>query len=109
MADRKGVRTFRKVSRLEVKGLVEVDIFVEFGKYVLIGEIKSSANRNVFSELMKKIEKLKMAKPELFMNKKLLPVIFTLSPTYDLIQMCKKSKVFLTSGSRSFTESKDSL
>ncbi|MCY0858867.1 MAG: DNA repair ATPase [Sulfolobaceae archaeon] len=98
-----------KVSRLEVEGLAEIDIFAEFGNYVLLGEVKSRANKNVLTDFMRKVEKLKMARPELFENKKSILVIFTLSPTYDLIQMCKEKKVFLTSGSRNFTEFKDSL
>ncbi len=98
-----------KVTRLEIEGVVEVDIFADLRNYVLIGEVKSRANRNVLNELMRKVEKVKMAKPELVTNKKPLLVIFTLSPTYDLIQACKENKVFLTSGSRNFTEFKDSL
>ncbi|TRM76742.1 DUF1640 domain-containing protein [Sulfolobus sp. B1] len=96
-----------QISRLELENIAEIDLFAEFGNYVLIGEVKSRANRSVFHELMRKIEKLKMSKREMFENKKIIPVIFTLSPTIDLIQLCKESKVFLTSGSRNLTEFKE--
>jgi uncharacterized protein (UPF0335 family) len=98
-----------KISRLEVEGTVEIDLFAEFGNYVLLGEVKSRANRNVLNDLVRRVEKLKMAKPELFKDKKTVPVIFTLSPTYDLIQACKENKVYLTTGSRNLTEFKESL
>ncbi|MEW9492042.1 MAG: DNA repair ATPase, partial [Candidatus Aramenus sulfurataquae] len=98
-----------KISRLEVEGIAEIDLFAEFGNYVLLGEVKSRANRNVLNDLMRRVEKLKMAKPELFKDKKTILVIFTLSPTYDLIQACKENKVYLTTGSRNLTEFKDSL
>jgi len=105
----KEVGVFVKISRLEVEGTVEIDLFAEFGNYVLLGEVKSRANRNVLNDLMRKVEKLKMAKPELFKDKKTVLVIFTLSPTYDLIQACKENKVYLTTGSRNLTEFKESL
>ncbi|AHC52630.1 hypothetical protein SUSAZ_09740 [Sulfolobus acidocaldarius SUSAZ] len=93
-----------EITRLEIDNVVEIDIFSQFGNYLLIGEVKSRANKSVYLELMRKVEKLKTVKPELFKDKKLILVIFSLSVTKDLLDLCKENKVYLTTGSRDLTK-----
>ncbi|ALU32520.1 DNA repair ATPase [Sulfolobus acidocaldarius] len=93
-----------EITRLEIDNVVEIDIFSQFGNYLLIGEVKSRANKSVYMELMRKVEKLKTVKPELFKDKKVILVIFSLSVTKDLLDLCKENKVYLTTGSRDLTK-----
>jgi hypothetical protein len=94
-----------ELTRLEIEGELEVDIYGEFDDYVIIGETKSRAGVSAVTKLLSLIEKLENYKPEIKGKKKIL-VIFAISVTRDLINACKERGIYLTNGYRDYTELK---
>ncbi|MCG2909895.1 MAG: hypothetical protein L7G92_04890 [Stygiolobus sp.] len=93
------------LSRFEVKGKFEVDIYGETGDYVIIGEVKARAGVSTLSQLMKVVKRLEDYKPEI-RNKKKVLVIYSPSVTKQLIEECEKEGVYLTNGYKEFTQLK---
>ena len=93
------------LSRFEVKGKFEVDIYGETGDYVIIGEVKARAGVSTLSQLMKVVKRLEDYKPEI-RNKKKVLIIYSPSVTKQLIEECEKEGVYLTNGYKEFTQLK---
>ena len=93
------------LSRFEVKGKFEVDIYGETGDYVIIGEVKARAGVSTLSQLMKVVKRLEDHKPEI-RNKKKVLIIYSPSVTKQLIEECEKEGVYLTNGYKEFTQLK---
>ncbi|MEJ2775820.1 hypothetical protein WIW90_06285 [Sulfolobaceae archaeon RB850M] len=93
------------LSRFEVKGKFEVDIYGETRDYVIIGEVKARAGVSTLSQLMKVVKRLEDYKPEI-RNKKKVLIIYSPSVTKQLIEECEKEGVYLTNGYKEFTQLK---
>jgi TolA-binding protein len=93
------------LSRFEVKGKFEVDIYGETRDYVIIGEVKARAGVSTLSQLMKVVKHLEDYKPEI-RNKKKVLIIYSPSVTKQLIEECEKEGIYLTNGYKEFTQLK---
>jgi recombinational DNA repair ATPase RecF len=93
------------LSRFEVKGKFEVDIYGETRDYVIIGEVKARAGVSTLSQLMKVVKRLEDYKPEI-RNKKKVLIIYSPSVTKQLIEECEKEGIYLTNGYKEFTQLK---
>jgi chromosome segregation ATPase len=88
--------------RLELLHKLEIDIYGEFGGYVIVGEVKARAGISTLKKLEEKIKKLKAYKLEIE-KKKIIPVIYAMTVTKELVESCNKKGVYLTNGYKDYS------
>ncbi|BDC17182.1 hypothetical protein [Acidianus sp. HS-5] len=88
--------------RFEIPHKLEIDIYGEFGNYVVVGEVKARAGISTLKKLEEKIEKLKAYKFGIE-GKKIIPVIYAMTVTKELADTCRQKGVYLTNGYKDYT------
>jgi len=87
---------------LELLHKLEIDIYGEFGGYVIVGEVKARAGISTLKKLEEKIQKLKAYKLEIE-KKKIIPVIYAMTVTKELAESCNNKGVYLTNGYKDYS------
>ena len=81
---------------------MQVNIYGTLDNICVIGEVETRAGVSLLNELKRKYKQLREKYPE-YLRKNVILVIYTLSPTYDLIEKAKKENIWLLRATTEFT------
>lgn len=80
---------------------MQVNIYGTSDNICVIGEVETRAGVSLLNELKRKYKQLREKHPE-YLRKNIILVIYTLSPTYDLIEKAKKENIWLLRATTEF-------
>ena len=82
---------------------MQINIYGTSNDTCVIGEVETRAGVSLLNELKRKFKQLKEKHPE-YLRKNVILVIYTLSPTYELIEKAKKEKIWLLRSATDFVK-----